>query len=504
MDRANIHLFATRGGHYFFDVNTNLFVNVSEPVFRRLGSMLRETEAGANAPADEVTEYIARLKGRGLLREDAVREIVHPMDGLLEYFLDRKLKQLTLQVTQKCNLRCEYCCYSGAYANRTHANRVMSWDTAKRSIDFLLDHSVDNDRIAIVFYGGEPLLEFPLIRKCVEYAEERGAGKEIVFALTTNGTLLNGEIAGYLFEHGAAVSVSLDGPRDIHDKNRRFAFNNRGTFDRIMENLEKIRRQYPQYADRIMFSAVLDPGNDLACSNEFFVNAEAVKDSALFPSFISNEYRNEEVRASDEFRISSKYEYFKILLAHMGRMDRRHVSRLLAMEFERLRERLIRGRKKTDHICGSGHHSGPCIPGVSRLFVTAGGDFFPCEKVSETSQAVRIGHIDGGFDAAKVRVLMNIGKLTESSCKSCFAFSYCTICGVFADTGEGLSPAKKRTACAAVRKDLDSQFRDFCALKELGCRFDDAGCADPFHGPDGVDTEAVREYAPADGALIRG
>ena len=66
------------------------------------------------------------------------------------------------------------------------------------------------------------------------------------------------------------------------------------------------------------------------------------------------------------------------------------------------------------------HHSGPCVPGIQRLFVDVEGNLYPCERVSEASKAVRMGHIDTGFDIDKARALLNIGKLTEKECKQCF------------------------------------------------------------------------------------
>ena len=82
-------------------------------------------------------------------------------------------------MTQQCNLRCEYCAYSGIYDNRTHSNKRMSFETAKKSIDFFLDHSRDSESIAFGFYGGEPLLEASLIEKCIDYINKNVEGKEV-------------------------------------------------------------------------------------------------------------------------------------------------------------------------------------------------------------------------------------------------------------------------------------------------------------------------------------
>jgi organic radical activating enzyme len=100
---------------------------------------------------------------------------------------------MILQVTQQCNLRCQYCAYSGAYYNRTHNSARMSFETAKRAIDFLLARSHESDHVHVGFYGGEPLLEFDLIKRCVDYVKKSVEGRSITFGITTNATLLNDE-----------------------------------------------------------------------------------------------------------------------------------------------------------------------------------------------------------------------------------------------------------------------------------------------------------------------
>ena len=150
-----------------------------------------------------------------------------------------------LQVTQNCNLRCEYCVYSGSYINRVHTNKRMSFETAVKTIDFLAAHSLNCNEVSIGFYGGEPLLEIELIKKAVSYAKEVFGEKKVNFNMTTNATLLNMDIADFLVQNDFNITISLDGPRNIHNKNRIFANSNKGTFDLIMENIALIREKYP-------------------------------------------------------------------------------------------------------------------------------------------------------------------------------------------------------------------------------------------------------------------
>lgn len=95
---------------------------------------------------------------------------------------------------------------------------------------FFQEHSTDQNNVTIGFYGGEPFLEFELIKECVAYAEDKLEGKKIEYSVTTNATLLTDEIIDYLIFNNFFVTVSLDGPREIQDECRRFLYNNKGTF----------------------------------------------------------------------------------------------------------------------------------------------------------------------------------------------------------------------------------------------------------------------------------
>ncbi|MDL0414458.1 4Fe-4S cluster-binding domain-containing protein, partial [Clostridioides difficile] len=109
---------------------------------------------------------------------------MHPETKYIKYHIENNLSSIILQVTQNCNLRCDYCIYSGSYSNRVHTNKRMNIDVAKRSIDYLIKNSSQLNEVSVGFYGGEPLLEFDLIKQIVEYVKVVGEGKEIYFNLT--------------------------------------------------------------------------------------------------------------------------------------------------------------------------------------------------------------------------------------------------------------------------------------------------------------------------------
>ena len=134
------------------------------------------------------------------------------------------LKTLILHVAESCNLRCGYC-YHAEMGNGKGTRRRMSRQTATRSVDFLFERSEGLDDLVLVFFGGEPLLNFKTIRYAADYARQKAArsGKRVNFALTTNGTLLTPEVVDFLQERDVSVTVSLDGFQETHDRYRRFA-----------------------------------------------------------------------------------------------------------------------------------------------------------------------------------------------------------------------------------------------------------------------------------------
>ncbi len=447
-----------------YDVNKNAILQISPDIYRHFRN-------GGHGNAD-VEEHISKLKEKGFLSAKRMSRIRHPAMDLLPEKLDTGIGMVTLQVTQQCNLRCEYCAYSGDYENRAHTNLVMSPDLARKSIDFVFAHSRDVDTVSIGFYGGEPLLAFDLVKECIAYAEESGEGKETLFTITTNGTLLDRDTVGFLAAHDVQLMISLDGPKFMHDKHRKYAYGNRGSFEKIMNNIEMVREHFPEYVGKIKLSVVLDPQNDFSCINEFFVNYESVKDLELFPALINDKYIKKRIDVSPAYVTDTKYELFKIFLSKLDRLDKNGTSRILGDYVSRIASDLWKKRKITRELADEGHHSGPCVPGVQRFFIDVNGRFFPCERVSEESDMMIIGNIEEGFFPEKIRSLLDIGRLTEDRCKNCWAFRYCNQCAADADELDRLSGEKKASRCANSRQAAENRFKDYCTLKEFGYDFE--------------------------------
>ena len=171
MKKPMLALFSTPNENYFFDVNRNEVVPISDASYAYLQQALGGKGTDLPAPAQ-----VNMLKEQGYFStESYIKEVRHIYSDYLSVFLARKLTKITVQLTQNCNFRCKYCIYSETHntRQRSHSTERMTWETAKKAIDFLREHSVDSPEVNIGFYGGEPLLEFPLLKKAVEYSEQQ-------------------------------------------------------------------------------------------------------------------------------------------------------------------------------------------------------------------------------------------------------------------------------------------------------------------------------------------
>lgn len=158
-------------------------------------------------------------------------------------FEDAPLSTLVLNVNTGCNLSCTYC-YKEDLA-RPAAGERLGLDTARKSVELLFENARDRERVSLVFFGGEPLTNLPLIRSVVEYAERRApeVGKRVDFSLTTNATLLTEPVVDYLDAHRFGITVSIDGPRAVHDRHRK-TVGGRGTYELVADRVSMLLGRY--------------------------------------------------------------------------------------------------------------------------------------------------------------------------------------------------------------------------------------------------------------------
>lgn len=245
--------------------------------------MSKEADVIDSCIIDDTTfEELETLRKRGYLSSKTLESLEYPL-GDIQNQIENNVGQLVLQVTQSCNLACSYCPYANTTDNslqRNHANKHMSLETAKKAVDFLLAHSLGCEQLSISMYGGEPLIDFELIKAIVNYANQIACGREITYNLTTNGTLVTDEMIDFFVANSINVMFSIDGPKQIHDINRRTVKGN-GSFDAAFNNFVKLWNATKDAKAKPTINMVLDPENDLdevfsLFSHPIFTNEDIV------------------------------------------------------------------------------------------------------------------------------------------------------------------------------------------------------------------------------------
>ena len=268
-----IRLYNLCSGYYFYDIPKNVIIAVDSNTFCKLKELCKygyenfeKQYAGLN---DDGYRTIQKLLKQGYLSNQQPETIYNPYTEYAEEYLNNCLNNLLIQVTQMCNFKCDYCPYSGnGLFDRMHNNKSMSFDTARKTIDFFIDRCRYSQELTIGFYGGEPLLQFDLIKRIVEYTEKKAQGKQVVFGITTNGYLIDNRIISFLKKHRFSLVISFDGPKHIHDKNRRLMTTGVGTYDCVYENMRLLKENGIEFG----INAVWDTEERFNEIIEFFKN----------------------------------------------------------------------------------------------------------------------------------------------------------------------------------------------------------------------------------------
>ena len=473
-----IHKFKTAANHYVYDVNTNNIMRTNEilhDVIDGYGTIPFSAIASKWAKkydAKSIEQCLTHIqescKSQGVFSSNRPTVMKYPMCEHHFYeSLQGGLSDLTLNATERCNLRCKYCTYSGAYYyERHHSTEDMSWETAKKAIDYFYSHTQSSEKVYMSFFGGEPLLNFDLVKRSVEYATGFANWPPIVFHLDTNGTILSDETSGFLIENDVILQVSIDGPFEIHDRYRVFG-NGGGTFHLVHKNLERIRKMDRDYYEsRVSFAATLAPPCELLETYRFFSSDDLVAKNNLNINFV-------DTYDTDFFRMLHDRVRRSRLSEHLGALRKEYLEvtvgsnsgpahQFLKGLFERP---LVRIHRRALNPMGA--HCPPngiCVPGVRRLFVDVAGRFYPCEKVG---QAFCIGHVDTGIEYSKVRSLLEqYIRGSTQDCTSCWAVRLCSLCLAQARRSRDLDFGRKKDNCSVERANLHDSLVLYAEIME--------------------------------------
>ncbi len=389
--------------------------------------------------------------------------------------LSQGIPTLCLEVTEACNLRCHYCVYSGGYPHtRTHGTRHMDWPAAKAAIDLLnaRHHGIKDGRPNVGFYGGEPLLRFDFIKRCVEYAESLAwdGPSGVSFNMTTNGTLLTDGIIDFILAHNVTPTISLDGPQSEHDRHRVFP-DGRGSFAHVFENIKKLgaHTTKKEHHSSALINCVISPGSDLMALNQFFTeNAAAGLISGMIVAFVSPGHHTffeqcpknpDQPQQLEALRNAYHQAHLQNFVSHAP--ENIFIGQLFEKDYIDLRKRSM-GTTAEDRI----NMTRMCFPGKQRPFVSVDGRIHACERINNT---LSLGDVWHGFDIPRITRLWNqFAELSDQEdCRTCWAVRLCPFCfNIAADNG-GFSAALKRAECKSIKNQWARALQDFCQLQEL-------------------------------------
>ncbi len=475
-------LFRTAAHGYLYDTGTNKVFQCEEPVFALL-------EQFFSRDTDEAIHSFLEAHGRQAFLDavEKIKEVVekeHVLSvskvtgfGLSDHYGDindliaSSLWVLTLEVTENCNLRCGYCVYNPQVTYmRNHGVRDMSLDVAYRAIDYLNNHSSKRERVAVTFYGGEPLLRFPFIRSCVRYARSVIKGRTVDFNITTNATLVTPEIIDFFVRNDFIVNVSLDGPQEIHDRYRKDA-HGRGSYERVVDSLKRLVDAYGEKANKkVMLSMVYAPpfsGEKIDRITELWDELpwlpKVMTVSLSYPlegSVVWEEHAKDELT---EDRPLIEWSAEKFVDLHDGKemtnpLARNTQERGLAQ----FMQRPIFQQPNEKYFL-----NGCCVPAVRKLYVAVDGSFRVCERISGRSPGIGSVFTGCNIDAIKKFYVDEYEQASLPSCSRCWAARLCHICYIRAIDSDGkFNIKKKEQACWGERYAKHNLLQLFCTLME--------------------------------------
>ncbi len=406
-----IHRFQQNGMNIVMDVNSGIVHVVDDVTYKVLayyngtnrGMVLANLakdyeEAELNEVMDDLDELIAK------------EVLFAPMDKNYKMAIEDRpiIKALCINIAHDCNLRCQYCfAGQGGYGQW---RMLMSFDVARRAVDFLIAHSGPREHCELDFFGGEPLMNWHVVQQTIDYVhkQEKKHGKKIKMSLTTNGLLLDKEKVKYLTDNHISLILSLDGRKEMHDRMRP-GVHGEGTYNEIVKNLQYCvaNRKGEEYYVRGTFTRY---------NMDFTTDVIDMIDKG-FPAVSM-----EPVVGEDTADYSIKEEDLPRVKAEYDRLAKLFIAR----EEE--------GRPFFFFHFNMDLWKGPCLPkrlrgcgaGHEYLAVVPNGDIYPCHQFVGREGYV-IGNVYEGLKNFKVMRDFRMNHVfSKPECVDCWAKFFCS------------------------------------------------------------------------------
>lgn len=412
-----IHRF-TQGGIYIIaDVNSGSVHEVDEVIYDICGII--ENAASKDCPQNaidalggkytvaqicEAYEDIYELASDDLLFSSEMKipaNLIKPDDI--------PIKALCLHVSHDCNLRCKYCfAQTGDFGT---VRSLMSAETAKKAIDFVIKSSKNRQNIEVDFFGGEPLMTYDVVRDTVEYAKTQGKihNKNFRFTITTNGVLLNDEISEYLNREMSNIVLSLDGRKEINDEMRK-TISGDGSYDFIVPKMKKLvdnRAKDKDYYVRGTYT-----GKNLDFANDVLDIYNHGFDQISVEPVSAPDNCGYEIKTTDLPKIKEEYQKLSEIMLDLE-------SRGEGFNFFHFNVDLEQGPCIIKRMRG-------CGAGCEYLAVTPEGDIYPCHQFVGNKDFFMGNINEGTFSREHATQFANVSVYTREKCKNCWAKFYCS------------------------------------------------------------------------------
>lgn len=457
-----IHQYINNGYHIVLDVNSGS-VHVVDPLMYEtvelLSTRLEDMAEPAPIPKGIEEEVLQALKGKygadeireafSDIQELIDREELFAADVYKDYVLDFKkretvVKALCLHIAHDCNLACRYCfAEEGEYHGR---RALMSYEVGKKALDFLIANSGNRRNLEVDFFGGEPLMNWDVVKDLVAYgrSQEKAHNKKFRFTLTTNGVLLNDEIMEFCNREMSNVVLSLDGRKEVNDRMRPFR-NGKGSYELIVPKFQKFAKER---GDKDYYIRGTFTRNNLDFSKDVLEFADlGFKKMSIEPVVAAPE---EEYAIREEDLAQIMEEYDKLALEYIKRHKEGN-----GFTFFHFMLDLTQGPCVAKRLSG-------CGSGTEYLAVTPWGDLYPCHQFVGEEKFL-LGTVDTGVVNTEIRDEFKLCNVyAKDKCRDCFARFYCSggcaansynFHGSITDAYDiGCEMQKKRIECAIMIK----------------------------------------------------
>lgn len=421
-----IHQYKNNGYNIVLDVNSGSVHVVDDLVYDILE--LYEIETKENIIEKMVEKYTQPVH-KAVFEEEVTPEIVKEAmeeieslkaDGTLftedtykDYIIDFKkrstvVKALCLHIAHDCNLACRYCfAEEGEYKGR---RALMTYEVGKKALDFLIANSGQRRNLEVDFFGGEPLMNFDVVKQLVAYGREQEKihDKNFRFTLTTNGVLLNDDIMEFANKEMDNVVLSIDGRKEVHDYMRPFR-NGQGSYDLILPKFKKLAdsRNQTKYYVRGTFTH-----HNLDFAEDIIHLADLGFEQISVEPVVAPKEADYAIREEDISQLCEEYDKLAKEL-----IKRRNEGK--AVNFFHFMIDLSGGPCVAKRLSG-------CGSGTEYLAVTPWGDLYPCHQFVGNEDFL-MGNVDEGITRTEIRDEFKLCNVyAKDKCRECFARFYCS------------------------------------------------------------------------------